>query len=303
MNTKVSVIICTHNPRADYLQRTLEALQSQSLSKSEWELILIDNASKEPLSGRWDLSWHPNHRIIREEQLGLTPARLRGIQEAKAELLCFVDDDNLLEGDYLKECLSISHEWPILGAWGGQQIPEFENGAPNEGWKIKFFTSTFGRDLWSNNYDLETAPIGAGVCIRRSIASEYLKKVRCNNIRSLLDRAGEQLLSGGDIDMDYVACDLGFGTGKFVKLKLTHLIPERRTTTAYIVKLCEGFGYTDVLFKYIRGKNPVPPSLSERVYQWYCFLRTEKGPKKNMAMARNGGELKAFTFLKKIHSR
>ena len=72
----ISVVICSHNPREDYLRRVLAALKAQTLPKEQWELLLIDNASKEPLAGRW-VFWHPYARIIRENQLGLTPARLR----------------------------------------------------------------------------------------------------------------------------------------------------------------------------------------------------------------------------------
>src|SRR5665213_4011640 len=155
---ELSVIICTHNPRVDYLTRTLDALKAQTLPKEEWELLLIDNASKEPLAGKWGLSWHPNARIIREEQLGLTPARLRGVKESSSELLVFVDDDNVLFSDYLVECFQIAKTWPILGAWGGQHFPEFEGGTPPEKWKVDLWTSTFSRDLWSNNYDPRVTP-------------------------------------------------------------------------------------------------------------------------------------------------
>src|ERR1022692_4717847 len=99
---KFSVIICTHNPRPDYLRRTLDALKAQTLPKEQWELLLIDNASKEPLADTWDLSWHPQARHIREEALGLTRARLCGISQSKGELLVFVDDDNVLSADYLE---------------------------------------------------------------------------------------------------------------------------------------------------------------------------------------------------------
>src|SRR5438045_2554303 len=87
----ISVVICTHNPRPDYLRRVLEALRNQTLPKKQWELLLIDNASSEPVAGNWDLKWHPNARHIGEYELGLTPARLRGIKESCGELLVFVD--------------------------------------------------------------------------------------------------------------------------------------------------------------------------------------------------------------------
>ena len=105
---QISVIICTHNPRADYLGRTLDGLRSQELSAGEWELVLVDNASPEPVAPRFDLGWHPRARVVVEPEMGLTAARLRGISEASAPLLVFVDDDNVLSADYLKRALSLA---------------------------------------------------------------------------------------------------------------------------------------------------------------------------------------------------
>src|SRR6266702_777295 len=72
---ELSVIICTHNPRQEYLRRVLDALRNQSLSKDHWELLLVDNASEMCLSGECDLSWHPNGRHRLEGELGLASAR------------------------------------------------------------------------------------------------------------------------------------------------------------------------------------------------------------------------------------
>ena len=41
MSLKLSVIICTHNPRSDYLRRVLKALSEQTLLKERWEMLLI----------------------------------------------------------------------------------------------------------------------------------------------------------------------------------------------------------------------------------------------------------------------
>src|SRR3954465_534043 len=122
----LSVIICTHNPRADYLARTLAGLRTQSLAADQWELVVIDNASREPLGSCFDFSWHPTARIVREDEVGLTPARLRGIAEARATPLALVDDDNILAPDYLERGVTLSQAWPNLGAWGcGRYTPEW----------------------------------------------------------------------------------------------------------------------------------------------------------------------------------
>src|ERR1700731_4167104 len=98
----LSVIICTHNPRLDYFQRCVDGLRNQTLSCQEWELLLVDNRSDEPVADCVDLSWHPVTRVVREEAPGLTAARLRGIRESRGDLVVFVDDDNVLDRDFLE---------------------------------------------------------------------------------------------------------------------------------------------------------------------------------------------------------
>src|SRR5689334_2879087 len=121
----VSVIICTHNPRRDYLSRTLEGLRQQDIYFDQWELLLVDNASTEPLT-TVDLSWHPQGRYVFEPTLGLTSARQRGIRESASDLLVFIDDDNVLASDYLSVALAIARQHPQLGAWGGSVLAEYE---------------------------------------------------------------------------------------------------------------------------------------------------------------------------------
>ena len=113
---QLSVIVCTHDPRPDYLDRCLAVLKAQTLAPERWELLVIDNVCDPPLACRLELGWHACARIVREDTLGLTPARLRGIHEAAADLLVFVDDDNVLAPDYLERALQVAAEKPFLGA-------------------------------------------------------------------------------------------------------------------------------------------------------------------------------------------
>jgi glycosyltransferase involved in cell wall biosynthesis len=119
----ISVIICTHNPREDFLRRTLAALRAQTLPTTQWELLLIDNASEKSLSALWDLAWQPNARPLRENELGLTSARLRGIREAQGELLVFVDDDNVLADNFLAAAAELFSKRADLGVASGRILP------------------------------------------------------------------------------------------------------------------------------------------------------------------------------------
>lgn len=255
----MSVIICAHNPRPDYLQRVLLALKNQTLSKELWELLLIDNLSAEPLFERWDLSWHPHSRHIREATLGLTPARIRGIHESAGVILVFVDDDNVLAPDYLETALSTGREWPMLGAWGGSIRGEFEKPVDP---KIAPYTYLLAireltSDHWTNNMsDGYAEPYGAGLCIRKFVANAYAEECRSNPLKLLLDRRGADLSSSGDIDLIKTCGKFHLGVGVFRRLQVTHLISSNRTEIKYLLRLNRSKAASMAILDFIReGKQ------------------------------------------------
>lgn len=124
-----SLILCTHNPRRDYLDATIAGLRGQTLPCDQWEFLLIDNASSPERLPTANLDWNPNARLVHEDELGLTPARLRGIQESKGDLLVFVDDDNILDPNYLETALRIASS-ALPGSWSGQCRPVFDEPPP-----------------------------------------------------------------------------------------------------------------------------------------------------------------------------
>lgn len=253
----ISVITCAHNPRPGFLARTLEGLMRQTLSRDHWEYVLVDNRSEPALDGRIDLSWHERGRIVREDQLGLTPARLRGIREARGELLVFVDDDNVLDPDYLEHAQSIAWDFPFLGAWSGSCRGEFEIPPPE--WSRRYLRSLcvgdVERDLWSNfPYPSEALPSGAGLCIRSLPAREHLRVHEAGGRPFVLDRTGASLVSGGDVDLDLTCTDLGLGLGVFTRLKLTHLIPAFRLEEDYLVRLAQSMAFSSVIMDYYRPR-------------------------------------------------
>src|ERR1700674_5079960 len=117
MQPSLSVILCAHNPRPDYLRRALDSLRSQTIQPDRWEFLLVDNASQDKLADMWDVSWHPRARHVREDELGLTAARLRGITESSGDLLVFIDDDNVLAADFLEQAAAIHARHPFLGVF------------------------------------------------------------------------------------------------------------------------------------------------------------------------------------------
>lgn len=253
----ISVVICTHNPRQDYLDRVLLALKLQTLAPDRWELLVIDNASTLPVSERIDLSWHPNSRCIREPKLGLTPARLRGIETSKGEAIVFVDDDNVLNTNYLENIYRIERDYPLMGAWGGRIVGEFEQTPPD--WSKPYLKFLAIREITEDRLSDElpyyqALPCGAGLCVRRNVAERYARLVVQDVRRMSLDRKGKLLSSGGDTDLALVACDLKLEIGQFVALEVTHLIPSERLEEAYLLRLLECMAYSHTVLYYLRDR-------------------------------------------------
>ncbi len=297
--TQLSVIICTHNPRDDYFSQCLAALREQTLPQEGWELVVVDNLSRDPLIGRLDLSWHGRARLVREETLGLTPARLRGIREAAGEVLVFVDDDNVLDPDFLEVAQRVADEKPFLGAWSGQCRPGFETPPPE--WTRRYWGNLcirqFEEDVWSNLPRLaETMPAGAGLCVRRPVARRY-RELHDEGARGFqFDRTGSSLISGGDQDLAACACELGLGVGLIAALGLEHIIPPGRLTADYLERLNEGVHLSSTLLDAQWGLPAPPRSALGRAVDHLRVLRLSP-PHRGILRAAYRGREKAIQLL------
>lgn len=271
----LSVIIPTYNPDPVRLNQTLGGLKNQTLAPDRWELILIDNNSSFDVSGKIDLNWHPEHRVITESKQGLTIARLKGFSEARGDIIVLVDDDNILENHYLQHTLDIFSAYPFMGAIGGKSIPRFDHGQPE--WLKEFYGNLALRDLgediivnsWDNSYP-HAAPIGAGLAIRKCSLETYIAKISFEK-NIIADRQGNSLSSGGDNDMVLDILKAGYQVGYFPSLSLIHIIPEKRTKVAYLARLLNNTNKSWVLLLENHGINPW-----EKIPGWTVPLRKIK---------------------------
>jgi glycosyltransferase involved in cell wall biosynthesis len=254
-----SIILCTHNPRLECLNAVLDSIKAQTLPKNQWELLLVDNASRERLETSLDLSWHPNARHVREDELGLTAARLRGIHESKAGSLVFVDDDNVLSPDYIAVSLALFQTHPWLGVIGaGILRPKFEKEPDPKFQRLLPYLAirNVPREVWSNNPDDAAGiPWGAGLCVRRTIAFQYVDLVKKLNVNDCVGRRGSELTCGEDDLFSFVATFNGMGFGVFPELQITHMIPATRVSESYFLRLLEGHGFSHTMIRHLLNRS------------------------------------------------
>jgi hypothetical protein len=261
--TAIDVVLCTHNPHAGRLARTLDGLRAQTLPQSAWSLCIIDNASAPPLAEAL-LAGFANARIVVERELGLTPARLRGARETAAPLIAFVDDDVVLDARYLEAAVAAFAADPELGVAGGRNIADHE--APPPPWIAEFYPILAVRDLgrerlaarWQSSADPwpAFAPVGAGMVLRREAMERYARGLDRNPARRALDRAGGSLASGGDNDIVMTALEGGWTVSYEPALELRHIIPAGRCEPAYLARLSRASARTWVQMLDLHGRRP-----------------------------------------------
>ena len=93
---KFSIIVPVYNVE-EYIDECLSSIFNQSYK--DFEVIVVDDGTKDnsmDIVNKYDVT------VVKEENSGLSTARNNGVKKAKGEYLLFVDSDDYLEKDLLK---------------------------------------------------------------------------------------------------------------------------------------------------------------------------------------------------------
>lgn len=108
---QISVIIPTYRPQY-YLYQCINSLERQTLSRSEYEVIVVLNGCNEPYRQQIEnyLQAHSygNVVLLQTDEGGVSRARNIGLEEAQGEYVAFVDDDDWVSANYLESLLGCS---------------------------------------------------------------------------------------------------------------------------------------------------------------------------------------------------
>jgi glycosyltransferase involved in cell wall biosynthesis len=194
----ISVIVCTRD-RPHSLERCLEALAA--LDYPSYEVVVVDNCSKNPEVAR--VVARSGFRYAREERPGLDWARNRGAQEARHEIIAYVDDDALAAPGWLRGIAQGFADPEVMAVTGMVLPAELETPAQYDfevyGGMCKGFTSfTVRRDelgtferFWASRWG-----VGANMAFRRELFDAV------GTFDVALD-VGTPSSGGGDIEFFY----------------------------------------------------------------------------------------------------
>lgn len=110
---QVSIIIPVYNSEK-YLRTTIESLLNQTYK--DFEIILVDDGSVDASGKLCDELSLTDRRIvvIHKENGGVSSARNVGIENARGELISFVDHDDYVFSDYLMTMVNEIEEYDLL---------------------------------------------------------------------------------------------------------------------------------------------------------------------------------------------
>jgi glycosyltransferase involved in cell wall biosynthesis len=255
----VTLLICTRD-RAGMLAGGLEALRALEIPDGVgWEVVVVDNASGDD-TGRVVEAFAaspgaPSVRLVREDRRGVGFARKRGLRESRGELVAFLDDDCVLEPDWLVATTRFAREHPRAGAFGGRNALDWER-EPTA--LLSDYGDSFARQDWGDRaFGLPRGPhrwlCGAGLVLRREAVLDagYAERGMLRGRHSGGRGAGE------DGEVQLLVRQRGWETWYAPTLRLAHRIPAQRMGLRHLCVVNHGFGRREPYLRLLAGGMPL----------------------------------------------
>ncbi len=101
---KLSIIIPVYNVEK-YVEKCIRSCENQNIPKEDYEIIVVNDGSSDGSLAIVEqlAKEYPNIKIISQENQGLSAARNTGLECARGEYVWFVDSDDWIEENCLKE--------------------------------------------------------------------------------------------------------------------------------------------------------------------------------------------------------
>jgi glycosyltransferase involved in cell wall biosynthesis len=230
----VSIAIATYN-RAAEVEKTLATLaRLDTAGCPEYEILLIDNNSPDATAevvNRFVPLFGGRLRYVREEKQGLSHARNRAIEEAKFEIVSYLDDDVDVDPNWLR-CLCDAFAGGAVAAVGGRAYLVFPGPKPAwlgdaiEGLLTKVELGDARRPcLASEVYG-----------VNMSFQKTWL--LRAGGFRTDLGRVGTTLFGGEDADMLERVAALGGTIVYDPGAAVGHRVPPSRLRRRWFLSRC-----------------------------------------------------------------
>lgn len=111
----ISVIIPSYRPQQHTID-CLESIKQQTLDSSQFEVIVVLNGERKPYEAMLLKALPSNGRLLYSPKASACSSRNMGIDEARGEYICFIDDDDKVSPTYLEALLKVADRETIAAS-------------------------------------------------------------------------------------------------------------------------------------------------------------------------------------------
>lgn len=160
MNPILSIIIPVYNVE-NYVEHCITSCLKQNILTQEYEIIIVNDGSTDNslFIAEKTATGHPNIKIISQCNKGLSMARNKGLSLAQGDYIWFVDSDDYIEENCLKQIIETCKKgYDVISlGWGfcyetGITIPRLrKNIKINNGWDLLKNLQQMGAQFYIHN--------------------------------------------------------------------------------------------------------------------------------------------------------
>jgi len=266
INPLVSFIVPTYK-RPDGLIRTLNSIKLQMKDFLEVEIVVVnnsmDNTSETETIVNKMIDEGLPIRLFHQPLKGLSHARNMGIENAKGHWLCFIDDDEEIDKNYLEILFHTLPKANINCVFGGPCFPIYDGQKPK--WvKDEYFILSFGKEA------------------RELSPTEYLLGGNLVISKKFLDQIGEFSIDfghgtknngyGEDTELMMRAVKQGGIQNYLPQLRILHHIPYSRLSIDWFIeqKKLSADSKADLYLKY----HQLPNNWKDRCRIFLSYTKT-----------------------------
>jgi len=248
----ISVIICTYN-RELVLKDTVCSFLNCKSDGLEHELLLIDNNLKDKTSEvarSFEKEFPRIVRYIKEEKIGLSYARNRGIEESRGDIIAFADDDVFFSKNWLKGIENGFKNNRDFFCLGGRVTPHFDDGRPSwidNSLLCIYGVTTFGE--YEKEIKFPYVPIGCNMAFKKIVFDQL------GGFNILLGRQAGKLLSNEEKYFFKRIYNAGVKTIYIPDVQVFHRIPKERTQREWILRRFYWQGISDIAMNWVGLKD------------------------------------------------
>ena len=248
---QLSILICTRNGEKK-LQKVINHIAAQeNISKHAFDILVVDNASTDrtpEVAANAIEKAGVNGRVLTEPCVGKINAFVKGVYEARGNLISIIDDDNFISPNFVYYTLNIFENYPSVGMTGSSNSILTDRPLPN------WFSWTRGRYGCSEPLleEIEEESSDGILIARTAIIAGAGSTFRATPLLKCLDkgyrffndtqRSRDMKVTGEDTELCWLVRSMGYKFACDPRIELHHAVESERLELQEFKLLCKTIG-------------------------------------------------------------